>query len=150
MVLITNDSSGMLGNSEGYPAGNGFSYYIIFTNLEAGKIREDLLNLKKNQFELKEGIPIKTVTELVGKLKGTLVHLGPDALELMDSQTKPQKDRSENETPESRDANKKEPADFDLLGMGITRQEFDQLNTAFTDPARLANIIKKLASVKSP
>jgi hypothetical protein len=94
--------------------------------------------------------PCQTLPQLVAKLKGILVRLGPDALELIDSQTPDQKDRSENETPENRDKNKKEPTDQDLTALGLTREEFNQLNTAFTDPACLANLIKKLASGKSP
>jgi len=45
---------------------------------------------------------VKTVAELVGNLKGTLVRLGPDVLELIDSQNEDQKGRSQDETPESR------------------------------------------------
>ncbi|CAG8511211.1 7133_t:CDS:10 [Ambispora gerdemannii] len=93
---------------------------------------------------------VKTLAQLVGQLKGTLVRIGPDALELIDSQDKDQKGRSQDETPESRDKNRKEPTDQDLKDMGLTREEFDLLNTAFTDPAHIANIIKKLAASNKP
>ncbi|CAG8709834.1 15375_t:CDS:2, partial [Racocetra persica] len=50
----------------------------------------------------------KTLAQLVGQLKGTLVRLGPDLLELKESQNEEQKGRSQDETPTSRDANRKE------------------------------------------
>ncbi|CAG8733446.1 24964_t:CDS:2 [Racocetra persica] len=92
----------------------------------------------------------KTLAELVGKIikegKGTLVRLGSDTLELKESQNEEQKGRSQDETPTSRDANRQEVSDQDLQDLGLTREEFDLLNTAFADEAHIANIIKKLAS----
>jgi hypothetical protein len=117
---------------------NGYSHYLIFSNFTTQEINEKFIPFSK------------TLPELVGKLKGTLVRIGPDALELIDSQTPQQKERSQNETPESREDNRKEPTDQDLTEMGLTREEFDLLNTAFADPAHIANIIKKLAASDNP
>lgn len=117
---------------------NGFSHYLIFTD-------KTISNIKNYGY-----LECKTLAQLVGKLKGTLVRIGPDALELIDSQDKNQKDRSKDETPENRDKNRREVSGQDLKEMGLTREEFDLLNTAFTDPAHIANLIKKLASQEKP
>ncbi|CAI2201090.1 13114_t:CDS:2, partial [Funneliformis geosporum] len=53
---------------------NGFSHYLIFTNFTTAQINEKFLN--RNQ--------VKTLPQLVARLKGTLVRIGPDTLELMD------------------------------------------------------------------
>jgi len=146
MVIITNDSSRILGRSKDYPAGSGFSYYLIFANVGAKEIREKMLKIGNDRFDLKEGIPVKSVAELVGKLKGTLVRLGPDALELIDSQNEDQKGRSKDETPETRKDTDDNVSPQDKKDLGLTEEEFELLKTAFLDPAHLANLLKKLAS----
>jgi len=85
------------------------------------------------------------LAQLVGKLKGVMVRLGPDALELIDSQNEDQKGRSKDETPKSRKATEENVKPEDIEGLGLTPEEFELLKTAFTDPAQLANLIKKLA-----
>ena len=79
-----------------------------------------------------------------------MVRLGPDALELIAAQDTDQKGRSENETPDSRNNNKKRVADNDLPDLGISKEQFAALNTPFTDSAHVANIIKQLASSNNP
>jgi len=118
---------------------NGYSHYLIFSNYSTREINENFINNKT------PALNCKTLAELVGKLKGVMVRIGPDALELIDSQNENQKGRSQNENPDTRKNNYKEPTDQNLKDMGITREEFELLNTAFTDPAHLANILKKLA-----
>src|SRR4051812_1201594 len=127
---------------------NGFSHYLIFSNLTTEQINQQFINNPT------PALNAKNLSELVGKItkegKGVMVRIGPDALELIESQTKEQKERSKDETPESREKNRKEVSDNDLTEMGLTREEFELLNTAFTDPAHIANIIKKLANSDNP
>jgi hypothetical protein len=75
-----------------------------------------------------------------------MVRIGPDALELIASQDQNQKDRSQDETPDSRNQNRNESTNQDLSEMGLTREEFEALNTAFTDPAQIRSILKKVAT----
>jgi len=74
-----------------------------------------------------------------------MVRIGPDTLNLIDSQDEKQKGRSQDETPETRKDTDKNIISQDLKDMGITPEEFEALKTAFLDPAMLANILKKLA-----
>jgi hypothetical protein len=92
----------------------------------------------------------KTLPELIGKLKGTLVRLGPDTLELIDSQTPEQKKVSQNETPDSRKATDKGVTPQDTRALGLTPEEFEALKTAFLDPAEFWNIVKKLSRNSKP
>jgi len=48
MVLITNSSCYSLGRSDSEPAGSDFSYYIIFTDIEASEIKEKMLKIGKD------------------------------------------------------------------------------------------------------
>jgi len=90
--------------------------------------------------------PVKTLPELVGKLKGTLVRLGPDALELITELTPEQKELVKNETPETKRATDNNVKPQDVKDLGITPEEYEALKTAYTDPAFIANIVKKLAT----
>ncbi|CAG8811359.1 32770_t:CDS:1, partial [Racocetra persica] len=147
LMVITNDNTRELGGSKKNPAGNGFSYYLIFSDLNPHQIKKDWLKIEGGgDTPLLDGTPITSVAELVGKLKGTLVRLGPDLLELMEALTPEQKPPSENETPETRQASTDAITDQDLQEVGLTREEFEALTTAFADEAHIANIIKKLAS----
>ncbi|WNE40443.1 MAG: hypothetical protein GBAus27B_000510 [Mycoplasmataceae bacterium] len=114
---------------------NGLTHYLIFSDYTTEEINQKFIQNNSCQ----------SLAELVGKLNGVLVRLGPDALELMNSQTKEQKERSESETKESRETNKKSITDQNLKDVNITRAEFEALTTAFTDPAKIDNIIQKLA-----
>ena len=84
---------------------------------------------------------VKTLAQLVGKLKGTLVRLGPDTLNLMNYETP----RGKTEPKDNLNNTEKNVSGSDLEKLGITGEEFEALKTAFTDPAKLANILKKLA-----
>lgn len=119
---------------------NSYSHYLIFSDYTTQEINEKFIANNSCQ----------NLAELVGKLNGTLVRLGPDALELMDSQTREQKERSENETKESREKNKSEVTEQNLQEIGLTKEEWAALTTAFTDPAKIDNIIKKIAATTNP
>src|SRR5688572_1028749 len=67
----------------------------------------------------------------------------------MESQTKPQKERSENENPDTRKPTQDNVTPQDMKDLGLTPEEFKIITTAFADPAHLANLIKKLASGNS-
>jgi hypothetical protein len=79
-----------------------------------------------------------------------MARLGPDALELINSQDQDQAGRSENETPNSRNNNQKAVVANDLSELGISKEQFEALNTPFTDSAHVANIIKQLANSNNP
>ncbi|CAG8442372.1 3954_t:CDS:2 [Ambispora leptoticha] len=101
-----------------------------------------------------KGVMSKSPAELVGRIvkeaRGTLVRLGPDALGLIDSQNKDQQERSKNETPQSREANQKAVSEQDLKDIGLSKSEFENLNTAFTDEALIANLIKRISQSNKP
>ncbi|CAI2199587.1 3661_t:CDS:2, partial [Funneliformis geosporum] len=91
--VLGNDKRDFIGDDiETINPHNGFSHYLIFTNYTTQQINEKFLS--RNQ--------VKTLPELVARLKGTLVRIGPDTLELMDSQNPAQKGRSKDETPKTR------------------------------------------------
>ncbi|KLL04698.1 MAG: hypothetical protein MRERV_14c045 [Mycoplasmataceae bacterium RV_VA103A] len=135
---------------------NGFSHYIIFSRMRYDKNSTSDENDIYNNFISNKTPTLnsKTLAELVGKIvkegKGTLVRLGPDLLELKESQNEEQKERSENETPETRKNAADTITEWNLREVGLTPEDFEVLKTAFADPAHIANIIKKLASSISP
>jgi hypothetical protein len=112
---------------------------LIFSSHTAYGISKNFIN---NQTP---ALNVKTLAQLVGKLKGTLVRLGPDTLELIDSQNKDQKGRSQHETPESRKATDDNITPEVVKGLGLTEEDYKLLKEAFLDPSQLANLIKKLA-----
>lgn len=119
---------------------NGFSHYLIFSNYSTQEINEKFINHKTPANN------VKTLAQLVGKLKGTVVRLGPDALELITELTPDQKEPVKNETPETKKNTDDNVKPNDLNDLGITPEEYETLKTAYTDPAMIANILKKLAS----
>ena len=119
---------------------NGYSHYLIFTDHSRKMIQERYIDASS---------PVKSIAELVAKLKGTLVRLGPDALNLIDSQDPEQKARSQDEDPTTRGNTKKVPPEA-LSKLGFSPVAFALLHPAFMEPSQLWNIIKKLAQTKNP
>src|SRR5438034_51533 len=82
--------------------------------------------------------------------KPAILCIGPDTLNLKNTNPEKEKPPVEKVTPDQVEPAKKEIKDKDLTDMNITQEDFDTLNAPFQDPAKIANIIKKIASSQKP
>src|SRR5205823_2142866 len=133
VIVISNnpESTERGGQDKGYGIypNDGYSFYLIFSNLSAETISQEFLNNENT------ALNAKTLSQLIGlinqKSPTATICIGPDALNLKNALTPEQKQKIGPNYPTA----KTQPTDQDLTDLGIDRSDFNKLNTAFLDKA---------------